>query len=103
METEVQRLRRYISPLEDKEFTEKLKARMKEVDFVSKYHIRNGKLHHKVLLKELWEKLFPNESYTTKHLAIMGRSLQALLWTRSVENGSQIYIKSKEDIDADGF
>lgn len=104
----VERLQHKISPLEDKEFTDKVLPRLKKAAKGKKMdpHQRHYKGVLCVVLspREAWELLFPEESEPNLHeLTVLGRSLQALLWERSYLKGLLVFSKPLEEIGNDGF
>lgn len=100
LEAEVAKLRKKLSPLEDKSFTAKLAARMASVDW-RKYRqkFRDGD-YIVVTPRQVGEECFgetPNIPTSTK----IGRSLQALLWERSALHGNLVFVKPLEEYESE--
>ncbi len=99
----VERLRHKLSPLENKEFTEKLTpllCREQLTPFIREYR---GVECVVLRPKDALELLHPGEDHTLRTLTIVGRSLQALLWERSYLRGELIFTKPITEVEEDGF
>jgi len=99
----VERLRKKLSPLEDSEFTDKIKPRLGEADFSP--FVRSFKGVECVVLspREAHRLLLDNADPDLHELTLMGRSLQALLWERSYLKGILVFTKTLQEIEDDGF
>lgn len=88
---EVKRLRSKLSFGEDEEFTKEVRLRMapKDHQTMDKF-LRAG--YYVVRPSEIWEVLFPMDKHpSTRDLAKLGRSLQALGWARSARLGNVVF------------
>lgn len=87
LQAEVQRLRAKLSFNEDKEFTSTVQHALRELAPIG---LSNGKCIARP--KEIWEAMHPQgESPSTRDLAKLGRSLQALGWARSAKSGNLVF------------
>jgi hypothetical protein len=91
---EVARLRAKLSFGEDEEFTAYIvKLMPTKEDLANKGYIKNGRIT--VRPAELWGLLLsPDMAYlapSTRELAKLGRSLQALGWARSAQRGNLVF------------
>lgn len=84
---EVKRLRSKLSFGEDKEFTEFVKNRMPSTQVMDSF-LRGG--YYVVRPAEFWVYL-SKEDPSTRDLAKLGRSLQALGWARSARLGNVVF------------
>jgi len=93
---EVAYLRRKLSPLEDKKFTEQVLANLPKVDM--EFHVRDfrGRKHIVVTPAQIFEDLFGFEP-NTHQSTLMGRSLQALCWERSALHGQLVFVIELEE------
>ena len=95
---EVEVLRRKLSPLEDKEFTQEFIKASADLDLMQyKRDFRGAKY---VVLDPvvIWEEVYggrPNKREVMK----LGRTLQALLWEPSAINGNRVFVKSLEEFE----
>lgn len=90
---EVARLRAKLSVGEDKEFTEDVKASMpSKTKLFNGGHIKGDKITIRPI--ELWELISEGKAgpeANTRLLAKLGRSLQAMGWTRSAQRGNLVF------------
>lgn len=99
----VERLRKKLSPLEDRGVTDKVAAAMVGVDLTPYLRRFKGEDTLVLSLKEMWEALFPNEQANLHDYTVLGRSLQALLWERSYLQGGLVFTKTPQEVEEDGF
>lgn len=101
--TTEERLRHKISPLENKKFTASMLPLWRGVDFGA--FTRKYKGAECVVLspQEAWDLIYPDQEPTKYDLAVMGRSLQALLWERSYQQGYLVFSKPCLEITQDGY
>jgi hypothetical protein len=99
----VKRLRQKISPLEDKEFTEKLIPLLAGADYDPYMRQFRGKRCVMITPREAWTLAYPTEEPNLHDLTNIGRSLQAMLWERSYLRGNLVFTKTLQEIDEDGF
>ncbi len=100
----VARLRTKISPLEDKEFTNKIITPLADADLSAYERKFKGKDCIVLTPREAWELLVPDNQEPNLHdLTVIGRSLQALLWERSYLRGNLVFTKTLQEIEEDGF
>lgn len=93
LESEVKRLRSKLSFGEDELFTEEVRKNMPPASRLESY-LRKGK--YSVRPAEMWGILFGTEA-STRELASLGRSLQALGWARSARLGNVVFTISVDE------
>lgn len=107
LKLEVERLRNYISPLEDTDFTaryiEAMEGRIHLLENTFAKHRRGGEEYYRCNSRQMYELLWPNEEAGCLELTLMGRTLQACLWRQTAYNGHKIYIKPVEEVRLDGY
>lgn len=90
LELEVARLRDKLSGGADDDFTKQVSAKLPPHSWLFDCgHILGGKIVARP--SELWQYMFPSEEPSTRNLAKLGRSLQALGWARSAKRGNLIF------------
>lgn len=87
---EVERLRTKLSPLENKEFTAKVKAAMDKFDLSEFRQQYRGSPYLVGRPGELWGALMDGEP-NSRDITLLGRSLQALGWERSAHQGNIVF------------
>lgn len=93
LQAENEKLRAKLSAGEDKEFTEDLRARLPSKSILFNEGFIKG---DKITIRpaELWNLTFPwngPEGPSTRDLAKLGRSLQAMGWARSAKRGNLVF------------
>lgn len=101
LKAEVERLRAKLSIGEDKDFTREVSLRMHPrhltLTTLTNYGFVKG---DKIIVRpsELWEISFPcDKEPSTRDLAKLGRSLQAMGWARSAKKGNLVFTISVEE------
>lgn len=87
LELENKRLRSRLSFGEDEQFTEEVRKNLPSASRLEGY-LRKGK--YSVRPSEMWDLIYCTEA-STRELASLGRSLQALGWARSARLGNVVF------------
>jgi len=82
------RLRALLSPLEDKAFTRRYRENEPLEWIQTQNSTRMGHTHYRVRLADLWLQTFPGTKYSPLDLTKLGRTLQALGWSRTKIDGT---------------
>lgn len=88
LETEVRRLRAKLSFGEDEEFTKEVRREFPSAECLDKFQ-KKGKFI--VRPADMWDLIFPDVPASTRDLAKLGRSLQAMGWARSARLGNVVF------------
>jgi hypothetical protein len=88
LEVEVRRLRAKLSFGEDEQFTKDLKNSLPDRDIMDSLFLHNG--YYIVRPAEMWQHTVGSPP-STRDLAKLGRSLQALGWARSARLGNVVF------------
>lgn len=95
---EVEALRRKLSPLEDKEFTKEFIESSKDLDLSQYRRDFRGKPHIVLDPVVVWKEVYGSHPKKCE-VAMLGRTLQALLWERSALNGNRVFVKTVEELE----
>jgi len=93
-----EKLQRLLSPLEDKVFTTRYQLNEPRDWIVRQRVLRMDIVHVRVSLVELWRMTFPNIPHTPLDLTKLGRTLQALGWSRTKVDGRLYFVKPLGDL-----
>jgi len=91
------RLRKLLSPLEDAGFTAIYLAAEPREWIDTQRATRMGHAHVRVKLVDLWQHTFPDSPHTALGLTKLGRTLQALGWSRTKIDGLLYFTMRVDD------
>jgi len=89
--------RRKLSPLEDRDFTAKYKAKEPRGWLNKQQAKRGNKLYIQFNLPDLWKATFKADAPNRVALARLGRSLDALGWERTKRGGNLFFRMTVEE------
>lgn len=103
LEAENKLLRTKLSPLENPEFTTKLREAMDEhLNFYDYTRMFRGDEYFVLDALTVWAQCFGTEP-NNRQLTDVGRSLQALLWERSALQGYTVFVKKVSEYEEFGY